>query len=376
MLSWLRTKTKKSDPIEVTVSNRTLLHVLLMVMATFVFWLAIKRASHALLLLFTALFLSLALNAPVHKIAESLPGKSRGSRTAATALSFFAVIALLITFIASLAPPLIHQTSGFIEAAPGLVEDVRSEDTSLGRFVRRYNLQDEVQKVSDQLGDRLKNFSGSAFTTITRVGSSVFATLTVLVLTFMMLIEGPKWLEFLHKVIPDDYDQHVNRLGHDMYRVIKGYVNGQVFLAALASVMILIPLLVLNVSYPVALMVIVFICGLIPLVGHTIGAIIVGTVALFHSLPAALIIVAYYFLYQQIENYVIQPKIQANSTNMSPLLVFSSVIIGVSFGGLFGGLVAIPIAGCIRILFLDYLTTQGYLSEDTVRSEIHQKSKA
>jgi len=179
--------------------------------------------------------------------------------------------------------------------------------------------------------------------------------LTVLVLTFMMLIEGPRWIRLFKDIIPDEHHERSERLARDMYKVVKGYVNGQVILAALAAILIFPVMLALGISYPVALMGIVFICGLIPMVGHTIGAVIVTLVALFTSPWAALIILGYYFLYQQIENYVVQPRVQANSTNMSPLLVFTSVVIGVSFGGLLGGLVAIPVAGCIRILVLDYL---------------------
>jgi predicted PurR-regulated permease PerM len=171
----------------------------------------------------------------------------------------------------------------------------------------------------------------------------------------MMLVEGPSWLGFARDLIPDKHHAMADRLSHDMYRVIKGYVNGQVTLAALAALLIMPAVFLLHISYPAALVVIIFICGLIPMVGHTIGAIIVTLVALFHSVSSAVIILAYYILYQQIENYLIQPRIQANSTNMSPLLVFMSVIVGVSFGGLFGGLVAIPAAGCIRIALLEYL---------------------
>ena len=174
----------------------------------------------------------------------------------------------------------------------------------------------------------------------------------------MMLVEGPRWVAFARDVIPDRRHELADRLAGDMYRVIKGYVNGQVTLAAIASILILPAVLVLHISYPVALLVIIFVCGLIPMVGHTIGAIIVTIVALFHSTSAAVIILIYYILYQQIENYLIQPRIQANSTNMSPLLVFMAVIVGVSFGGLLGGLVAIPVAGCIRIVLLEYLRTQ------------------
>jgi predicted PurR-regulated permease PerM len=128
------------------------------------------------------------------------------------------------------------------------------------------------------------------------------------------------------------------------------------------------------VPYPAALVVVVFICGLIPMVGHTIGAIIVTLVALFQSPLAAVLILAYYILYQQIENYIIQPRIQANTTNMSPLLVFSAVIVGVSFGGLLGGLVAIPVAGCIRIALLDYLRTKKIIEPGTFKTAVEEKS--
>jgi predicted PurR-regulated permease PerM len=100
------------------------------------------------------------------------------------------------------------------------------------------------------------------------------------------------------------------------------------------------------------------------MVGHTIGAIIVTTVALFESTTAAIIILTYYILYQQIENYLVQPRIQANSTNMSPLLIFMAVVIGVSFGGIFAGLFAIPLAGCIRIVALEYLRSQNLISTE------------
>ncbi len=346
---------ERGDVVRITVSNRTVFRVLVMVVLSMVLFGALRKAGHALMLVFTAFFLALVLNAPVHWLAEHVPGKRRGNRTLATSLSFLAIVLILGGFLASIVPPLIRQTTNFISDAPRLIEQVRSQDSAVGTFVRDHNLQKQVDTFSNQLSDRLKNASGTAVSTLGRVGSSVFSTLTVLVLTFMMLIEGPRWLRTFKQLMTKEHQERAERLSVDMYKVVKGYVNGQVFLAALASVFIVPMLFILHVSYPVALMVIVFICGLIPLVGHTIGAAVVTVVALFHSVPSAIIILAYYILYQQIENYIIQPRIQANSTNMSPLLVFGSVIIGVSFGGLFAGLVAIPVAGCMRIYVLDYL---------------------
>lgn len=359
---------RNKDSVEITVSNRTIVRVVFLVIVSFILLAAIRQAQHALILIFTAFFLALALNSPVHWIAQRLPGKRRGDRTVATAISFFLVIGLLVGFLASIVPPLVRQTSTFINNAPALVESVRSEDSTLGTFVRKHNLEDQVNKFSDEVSGRLKNIGGTAVSTISRIGSSIFSTLTILVLTFMMLIEGPHWIKLIHSLAPDEKEPHIEKLGLDMYKVIKGFVNGQVTLAALAALLITPALFILHISYPIALIVVIFICGLIPLVGHTIGAVIVTTVAIFHSPASALIILAYYILYQQIENYIVQPRIQANSTNMSPLLVFASVIIGVNFGGLFGGLIAIPAAGCIRIAMIDYLKNRKILVEEAVEA--------
>ena len=367
-----RNRTTEPAQVAITISFETFAKVIMMVVGTIVLFVAVRKASHALLLIFVAFFLALALNAPVNWLGQRLPGKRRGSRSLATSLSFLIVVLLLGGFLASVVPPLARQTQSLTTAAPHLIEDFRSQDSQVGHIVRKYHLEGQVTSVSNQLSVRLKNAGGSAFSTVQRVGSSVFSTLTILVLTFMMLVEGPGWLRFLRDVIPDRRHRLADRLASDMYGVIKGFVNGQVILAAVAALLISPALFILHVSYPVALVVVVFICGLIPMVGHTIGAIIVTIVALFHSTSAAIIILAYYILYQQIENYLVQPRIQANSTNMSPLLVFLAVVIGVSFGGLFGALIAIPFAGCVRIVVLEFLRNQNAIDGPYIREAIKE----
>jgi len=355
----------KNETIQVTVSNRTILRVVLVVVVSFLFLLALRKADHALVLIFTGFFLSLALNAPVHWLAIHIPGKRKGSRGLATLLSFVIVMILLLAFVISVIPPLVRQTDSFIHAAPGLVQDVHNQNSALGNFIRKHHLQNEVSDFSKQLATRLQSLGGSAYSTVTKITSSVFSLFIVLVFTFMMLVEGPKWLGVFRRLLSDDREAHADQLGDKMYKVIKGYVNGQVLLAAIAALVMVVPLFVLHISYPVALMVVVFICALIPMVGHVIGAVIITLVSLFHSPVSALTVLIYYLVYMQIEAYVIQPRVQANSTNMSPLLVFAAVIIGVSFDGLLGGLVAIPVAGCLRILVLDYLDRHELLEPPT-----------
>lgn len=349
--------------VEVTIGNRTVVRVLLLTVLSFIGLLAVRRAAHSLVLIFTAFFLALALNAPVHWLAERIPGKRRGSRVLGTAISFLVIVIFLSAFIASIVPPLVRQTSAFLDNAPHLIDEARDQHSSVGNIVQRYHLQGQIDQLSSQLSSHLKNGTGTAVSAIGKIGSSLFSVLTILVLTFMMLTEGPKWLSLFERFVPNRHVPRVTSITNDMYDVVKGYVNGQVILALIASMMLLPALLVLHVGYPAALFVVIFICGLIPMVGHTIGAVIVTIVAAFHSIPTAIIILAYYILYQQIETYIIQPRIQANSTNMSPLLVFVSVVIGINFGGLFGGLVAIPVAGCVRIVALDYMRNKHLIDE-------------
>src|SRR4029077_14851561 len=101
---------------------------------------------------------------------------------------------------------------------------------AVGQFIRKYHLENQVQTFSKQLSSRLQNSSGAAVTAITTIGSSIFATVTILALTFMMLIEGPYWLSVLRQNLPADKREYINQLIKDMYRAVKGYVNGQVLL--------------------------------------------------------------------------------------------------------------------------------------------------
>jgi len=358
---------KETADYEVSISTHSIVRVIALTVLAFILFLAVRRSLHALTLIGMAFFLSLALDAPVRWLAARLPGKKRNNRNLATAISIGIIVLALIGFVATILPPIARQTTDFVQGLPELIDNTKNGKGAIGEFVVRHDLQDQVDKLSSQLTSRTKDLGGTALTTVSKIGSSLFATLTVLVLTVMMLAEGPRWRKIVDEMTPASKRKRYAKLSRDMRRVVQGYVNGQVLLAGIAALLITPVFFVLGVSYPVALMVIVFICGLIPMVGHTIGAIICTLVALFTSLPAALTVLGFYILYQQIENYVVQPRIQANSTNMSPLLVFVAVLLGANFGGLLGALVAIPVMGCLRILLLDYLERRDVLSPKTVQ---------
>jgi predicted PurR-regulated permease PerM len=361
---------KKSDKeVKVTITNRTIIRVIIFVVLAFIIFVFLRKISHAIFIIFTAFFLTLALNSPVHWLAEHFPGKRKGSRTLATTISFIIVVIILGAFCADVIPNLARHTTAFIKDLPHIVQDARNKQTNLGKFINHYHLQSSINSFSNQLSSHLHNITGTVLSTIGSVASSFFTISSIIVLTFLMLVEGPYWVHKTYKLIPAEQREHGKKLANDMYKVIRGYVNGQVVLAAITAILIAPVLFILHISNPVALIVVIFLTSLIPLIGHMIGLVIVTIVALFHSLWAALIIFAYFVLYMQIENYVIQPKIQANTTNLSPLLVFMAVVIGVVFGGLIGGLVAIPAMGCLRVIVVDYLHNHDKLVVDDPTKE-------
>lgn len=144
-----------------------------------------------------------------------------------------------------------------------------------------------------------------------------------------------------------------------MYEVVTGYVNGQLLIASIAGVFALIALLITSTIFdatinPIALALIVALIGLIPMIGNTVAAVIVVVLCSFVSLPLAITMAIFFLVYQQIENATLQPYIQAKYNELTPLMVFIAAIIGVSIAGFLGALIAIPVAGCLRVYLVEY----------------------
>lgn len=344
-------------PTEVTVSNRTVVRLILLTVGTFIGIRFALNVSNVLVLIFIAFFLALALNPAVGWLTRKLKLKSR---TAATAIAYLAVLAILGAFLTYVVPPLVHQTIVFVENVPDTIHSLQTDDTAAGRFVRNYGLDEQLEGFKNNISERTQDIRQPVIATAGRVGSALVSIITVLVLTFMMLVEGPGWIKRYLRMLPKKRREHHEMLAGKMYRVVTGYVNGQLLLALIAAsfafTVLVIASTLLDVSVnAIALAGILLFTGLIPMIGNTIGGIIVTLACLFVSVPLALIMAGFFILYQQIENVTLQPYIQAKYNELSPLLVFAAALLGIGFGGLLGGLIAIPLVGCLKILFLDYL---------------------
>lgn len=345
-----------SRHITVNITNRTIFRAILWTVGTIALFKFIGKVDHVLTLIFAAFFLALALNPVVGWLSKHLRIESR---VRATALAYLMVVAFLGLFFALIIPPLVHQTQDYIKNVPQTVENFQRQNSGIARAIERYNLDERFINGAKDFASHYSDFGATIVDTGRRIAEAVASVFAVLVMTFMMLVEGPKWFELYFSTLPHKKRQHHRRIASRMYKAVSGYVNGQVILAAVAGFCAFLALeiagQVLDVpSNAVALGGVVAVFGIIPLFGNPIAATLVVLASLLNSVTLAIVMAIYFIIYFFIENHTLQPYIQSRLNELSPLVVFIAAIIGVAFAGILGAIVAIPAATTVKILVEDY----------------------
>ncbi len=338
--------------LKVDVSNQTIFRIFAVALLFAVGVQFVLTTRTALLLIFVSFFLAMALSPAVNFLSKYMPKKSRGLATASTYILALSLIGILIS---SIVPPIVSQTRQLIDSFPGYIEQLQESDGVIGSVVDYYDVDTGGDEIGEQVLARISGSGEPVLNFLERIFSNIVSTLTILVLTFFMLVEGPRWLNRFWRLQPKVNRKHRKELADRMYGVVTSYVNGQLLIASINGVVTLIVLSILGVPFAFSLASISALLGLIPVIGTTIGAVVVITVGLFQSLTIGITLLVYFVVYQQIENNAIQPAIQSRSLGMSPLLILVSVVIGINLAGILGGLLAIPIVGSLRILALDYI---------------------
>jgi predicted PurR-regulated permease PerM len=342
--------------VQVAISNNTMLRALGWIFIAILAYKFVGRITHALTLIFVSFFLAMALNPVVSRIAGNLKSRSRGK---ATATAYLLVIAIIIGFFFLVIPPLVNQSRQFVRTVPQTVDNFQKQDSTLARTVRRYKLNDKLNTAAHDFTSHYGNLGTTVLDTGRRIAEAVVSTIVVLVLTFMMLVEGPRWLDLYWGSLPSKKREHHHKLAHRMYKAVNGFVNGQVILAAVAGVFAFIALeigsRIFNVSVsPLALAGIVAVFDIIPLLGNPISSTLVILICMLSSFSFGLFMLIYFLIYYFIENHTFQPLIQAKLNELTPLMVLVAALIGVGFGGLLGAIVAIPAASAVKILVEDH----------------------
>lgn len=314
------------------------------VVALTILWLSRRVITWILI----AAFLAVALNPAV----DLLVRHARMNRGLAIAVVYLLGMGAAAGIALMFVPPLIDASEQLVDDAPGYIDRLR--DTELFRDLdERYQLLDKVEKGIQEIPERFG--AGEAVDLVRRLFAGIFGTLTVLVLTFFLLLYGVRLRDGAVDLIRPDQRSRWRDVSDRMYAAIGGYVRGNLLISLIAGTTAYVVLVACGVPFAPALAFWVAITDLLPLIGATLGAIPCVAVAFFQGIGRGIIVTAWFVLYQQVENHFVQPTVMRKTTNLNALVVLVAVLLGAELLGILGALVAIPVAGMVQILILDWI---------------------
>jgi predicted PurR-regulated permease PerM len=327
---------------------RNVLVVAGVVLVLYVIWLLRQPISWLII----AAFLAVALAGPVNFFQRYM------KRGLAIAFVYLGLLAIPIGLGAVLLPPIVNQISDVATNAPSYVDDIESyvnDNETLNDLNQKYDitekLNEEAAKLPSKAGDAAKVLRDIGFGLV----SSIFAGVTILILSIFMVASGPRWIEGFIRMQRPEHAERIERTLRKVANAVGNYVGGALLQATIAGLAAFIMLTILGVPFAGPLAVVVFVFDLIPVVGATIAALFVGIVTAFVNFPIVLIIwVIFAVVYQQVENYLIQPQIQKRATKIEAFIVLVAVLFGSTLFGILGAILAIPAAASIQIAVHEY----------------------
>jgi len=296
-----------------------------------------------------AAFFAIVLN----PVVDFLVYRAKLRRSLAAFLVFILGVAGVAGMLYLLIRPIVSEVQHFVDDYPQLLQDAQNGKGPIGHLVKKYDLVTKAQSYEPKLRAALQSSGGQALTIIRKVGNGAVAILTILVMTFLMLLEGPRTLATGLGLVNEDRRERLRRVGHDSARAITGYMAGNLLISVIAAFVTYMGLWAFGVPFRGVAALWVAFADLIPLIGATLGAVPTVLLAFTHSTTAGIGMIIVYVVYQQFENHVIQVAIMSRTVRLSPLAVLVALLAGVQLFGLLGALLAIPVAGIIQVIGKD-----------------------
>jgi len=335
------------DPDHRWFIRRTLTVAVVVLAVAAVIWLSLLLRN-VIFMVFVALFVAVALEPPVQYLAKR--GWRRG---AGTGVVFLAAFLVVVVFIWALAPLFVRQVEELINALPGLVESTLLflQDT----FGFDLSEVDPAQIGRDVL-EGVQNIGGAVAGGVLGLASTVFGFLifatTVALFSFYMLADLPKLQHTVLSFMPEEQQKKALRVWVVAVEKMGGYIYSRLILAAVSAIITYIFLTMLDVPFAISLGIWVGILSqFVPVVGTYLASILPAVVALtFRDVATALWVVVFFVAYQQVENYLIAPRITKRTMEIHPAISVGAIIVGGTLLGGIGVIFALPMAGIIQAL--------------------------
>jgi predicted PurR-regulated permease PerM len=343
------TPVPREEQPSVRATLRVVVTVVLSGLALYIVYLVREPLSY----IFLGAFLAIAASGPVNLLSRKLP------RGLAIAIVYLGIVFVPIGIGLILVPPLVEQAVKLANNLPEYAQDLDEafeENPQLREANEKYDITTKLEDVADNLVSRLGDAAGALVDIGAGLVSSIFALVTILVISMFMIGRGKAWRDALLQYRPPHQAERIRRATDSIANAVGSYIGGALAQATIAGAAAWLMLVILGVPSPLPLALIVALLDLIPLVGATLGAVIVGVVTLFVDFPTTTIIWAVFAIaYQQFENYVVQPRIQSRAVELDPFLVVVAALFGGALLGVIGALLAIPTAAAIQIALREWM---------------------
>jgi predicted PurR-regulated permease PerM len=300
------------------------------------------RARSVLLLIGLALFIAAGLDPVVSWLT-----RYRLPRWSAVLVVLAAALGVLALFLVAAIPPLAAQTATLTTHVPQYLHSLSNPHSELGRLNIRYHIEKRVQQLLSTHGSAI---AGGLLGAGEVVLSAATSLVIVLVLTIYFLAGLPGIKLFLYRLAPQSRRARVILIGDEIFTKVGGYLLGNILTSLVAGVGTYLWMLSFGIPYPALLGLLVALLDLIPVVGSTVGGVIVTLVALTVSLPVALATLGFYVGYRFAEDYLLVPRVMGRTVQVPAAVTVVAVLIGAALLGLVGALVAIPAAAAVRLL--------------------------
>ena len=351
------------------VPVRTILATIGLVLTTVALLYIVVETRRVLTWIVVGAFFAVALYPVVGWVQRRL---LRGRRRAlATFLVFLVVFLLLAGLVTAFAVPLVNEGTKFAGQLPDLIDDARSGRGPIGNLLERTNALQWVQDNQDRISSFVSGLTAPAAGVVSGVATGLAGTVTVLVLAYLMVLEGPKTVDGFINLFPPTRGERIRRVAGDCAKSVTGYLSGNLLISAICATLTYVFLLICGVPFAGLIALFVGIADLVPLVGATIGGAVAVLAGFIHSVASGIAVLVFFVLYQQLENHLLQPLIFARTVKVNPLTVIIAILIGVELVGILGALLAIPVASMIQVVLRDVWDHRGgqLKAEPTVGEE-------
>lgn len=318
-----------------------------------------------LVMLLVALFLSFAMEPAVQWLADR--GWRRGAATGAV---FLGVLVVAGGLIAAIVPPVVDQVTGLVRSVPRSIDELRSFLPSpLDQQVTTSpELRAQLATFSGDLGDRLRNVALGAAGNVVDIGATAFGVLfqllSIALVTFYLVADGPRARRVLAGPLPPGRQREMLAIWELAVKKTGGYIYSRVLLATVCAAATTVFLLVIGVPYPLPLGLWVgTTSAFVPVVGTYLGGVLVILVALVDAPVNAVWVLVFLSVYQQVENYLLAPRVQARTMDVHPAVAFVSVLVGGTLLGAVGALLALPAAAILQALLSTYVRRHELIDE-------------